>query len=105
MTVVMPRPAGQPISCSIETEEQEQREARCMTSGMTIGAVTMPVSSARLRKRPKRIRTKARQRAQRDGDRRAYEGDPQAESRRPPRICVSPHQFAHTSGSKTRPRQ
>ena len=56
MIVVIPRPAGQPISCSIDTKSSSS-ESPVMTSGITSGAVDMPVSSARLRKRPKRVST------------------------------------------------
>ena len=56
MIVVMPRPAGQPISCSIATKSRSS-DSPVMTSGMTSGAVDMPVRSARVRKRPKRVST------------------------------------------------
>ena len=46
MIVVMPRPAGQPISCSIETKSRSS-DSPVITSGMTSGAVDMPVRSAR----------------------------------------------------------
>ena len=44
--VVMPRPAGQPISCSIVTNSSSS-DRPVMTSGMTSGAVVSPDSSVR----------------------------------------------------------
>ena len=51
--VVMPRPAGQPISCSSVTNSSSS-ESPVMTSGMTSGAVARPDSSVRPLNGPKR---------------------------------------------------
>jgi hypothetical protein len=52
------RPAGQPISCCIATKSSKS-DSPVITSGMTSGAVDMPVSSARDRNRPNRVSTYA----------------------------------------------
>ncbi len=52
--VVMPRPSGQPIACSMATNSSSS-ESPVITSGITSGAVASPVSSGRPRKRPKRV--------------------------------------------------
>ncbi len=53
MMVVMPRPDGQPISCSSVTNSSSS-DRPVITSGMTSGAVVMPESSVRPRNGPKR---------------------------------------------------
>ena len=55
MIVVMPRPAGQPISCSSVTNSSSS-DRPVITSGITSGAVVMPDSSVRPRNGPKRAR-------------------------------------------------
>ena len=51
--VVIPRPSGQPMNCSSETNSSSS-DSPVMTSGMTSGAVIMPPNSVRPRNRPNR---------------------------------------------------
>ena len=54
MMVVMPRPAGQPINCSIVTNSSNI-DSPVMTSGITSGADFMPDNSVRPLNGPKRV--------------------------------------------------
>ena len=54
--VVKPRPDGQPMAASMATKSSS-RDRPVMTSGMTRGAVTMPVNRVRPRKRRNRAST------------------------------------------------
>src|SRR6202521_1732559 len=51
--VTAPTPFGQPISCSVATNNSSS-DRPVMTSGMTIGAAVIPASSMRPRKAPRR---------------------------------------------------
>ena len=53
VTVVMPRPAGQPINCCMKTKSNSI-ETPVMTSGMTSGAETSPENKVRPRNRENR---------------------------------------------------
>jgi len=56
--VVIPRPGGQPMSCSRVTNIKRPESPR-MTSGITSGAATMPAKSMRVRNRVKRTSVSA----------------------------------------------
>ena len=68
--VVMPRPAGQPISCSIATNSSSS-DRPVITSGMTSGAVVMAFSVKRPRNCAKRASAECR-RASRGSRRRRH---------------------------------
>jgi hypothetical protein len=103
VTVVMPRPAGQPISCSIDTNKQQQRQA---------GDDFRHDQRRRHHAGQQRPRLEAaeahqhegRQRAERDRDGGAEEGDLQADPGRPQGSACR-GSVRHTSASKTRPRR
>ena len=100
--VVAPRVAGQPIQSAIEMN-RNRSERPVMISGITSGAVIMPVSSTARASWSSRCSASGDQRAESRRERGADGGDPQAQERRFEKLLVL-QQALRTSAGKNRPR-